>query len=84
MANLAALEAALAQRFLGLRESNPELTASHPMIAVMNALMRLENEIALMRKGYNDAAEAYNTRLQRLPDRLFAWLGGFREMAYIT
>ena len=33
-----------------------------------NQIVTMENEIALMRQGYNDSVERHNTRIQRLPE----------------
>ncbi len=42
----------------------------------------LENEVALMRSGYNDSVEYYNTRIGSFPDNLLARVFGFRRMPF--
>ncbi|MDA0978207.1 MAG: LemA family protein, partial [Proteobacteria bacterium] len=59
-------------------ESYPDLKGID-LIAVFNRrLIKLENEIALIRAGYNDAVMQYETRRQSFPDNILAGLFGFR------
>lgn len=64
-------------------EDYPELKANLNLAKLMHSLTVLENEVAFMRNGYNDAVETYNTRIQSFPDVLLARLGGFREEPFI-
>lgn len=58
-------------------EAYPDLKGMD-LIAVFNRrLIKLENEVALIRAGYNDAVTAYQTRCQTFPDNLLARLFGF-------
>ena len=50
---------------------------------LMRLLVSLENEIALMREGYNHAVEVYNTRIHTMPDMIFAKMFGFTERDFI-
>ena len=65
---------------LARAESNPELKAVKLNVRLMNKLVDLENEVALMREGYNDAVNYYNTRIETLPDLFFARMFGFKAM----
>lgn len=57
-------------------EDYPELKANALMQSFVDSLSRLENEVALMRIGYNDAVNQYNTRVQSFPDLVLAkWFG---------
>jgi hypothetical protein len=57
-------------------EQYPELKGID-LIAVFNRrLTKLENEIALIRTGFNDAVEHYETRRSSFPDNLLAKLSG--------
>jgi hypothetical protein len=58
--------------FRGLREAHPELASSQLGQTLSATLIKLENEIALMREGYNNAVERYNTRCQQVPEVAFA------------
>jgi len=64
--------------FFALAEDYPELKANKLNQKLMNKLVDLENEIALMREGYNDAVEYYNTRIASVPDVFFARMFGFK------
>lgn len=66
-------------RLLSLRESYPDLGSAGPAGGLLDALVALENEVALMREGFNRAVERYNTRRDRFPDRILASLFGFRR-----
>jgi hypothetical protein len=66
-----------------LREAYPELQSSAAFSGLMLTLSRLEDEIALMRNGYNDAVERLNTRVQTLPDSLLARPFGFRARPFL-
>jgi hypothetical protein len=77
-------EHAALSRVLAVYEQYPELTADQTSAFLMRTLIMLENEISLMRKGYNDAVETYNTRVQTLPDMVFAGIGGFRSKDFIA
>jgi hypothetical protein len=61
-----------------LREQHPELKASELAMQLAATLVRLDNEVALMRDGYNAAVERYNTRCQQLPELLFAKAFAFK------
>ena len=62
---------------LGARvEAYPDLEGID-LIAVFNRrLVTLENEIAMIRAGFNDAVETFETRRQRFPDNLLAKVTG--------
>ncbi len=61
-------------------EAYPEFVSDTQSALLMRTLIMLENEIALMRNGYNDAVETYNTRIQSVPDVFFAKLFHFTDM----
>lgn len=67
-------------RLIASAEAYPDLISQPQTGLFMRTLITLENEIALMRNGYNDAVETYNTRIQSVPDVFFARLFQFREM----
>lgn len=61
-------------------EAYPDLKANKMSRQLMNSLSDLENEIALMRTGYNDAVNLYNTRIESFPDLLLARAFTFNKM----
>lgn len=71
------LEQALLGRLGMLREAYPELKANALASQLMRQIVALENEVALMRTGYNDSVERYNSRRQHVPELVFTWLFGF-------
>lgn len=74
-------EQAVIGRFLALREAYPDLKSSELALQLGRTLIRLENEVALMREGYNNAVERYNTRCQHIPELIFAKAFRFQPAA---
>ncbi len=70
--------------FMALVENYPDLKASTQTALVTRQLVALEDEIAFMRGGYNNAVTQYNTRIAVFPDLVFARMGGFRPMNLLT
>ncbi len=79
----AQLGAALS-RLMVVVENYPELKATEAFQTLQTQLAGAENRIAVERKRYNEAAQGYNTRLQRVPAAWFvAALGwSFKPKAY--
>lgn len=71
-------ETGLLQQMLLRVEANPQLVSDGQTARMMRSLVLLENEVSLMRSGYNDAVERYHTRIQSFPDVIFAKLFGFQ------
>ncbi len=80
---LMASEQQAAVRMLGLMEDYPALKADQNVSLLMAKLVGVENELAMMRTGYNQAVEAYNTRISVIPDVIFAKLFGFRLRTFL-
>lgn len=72
------IEQALLGQLGGLVEAYPELKADQLSRNLMRQIVVLENEVALMRNGYNDCVERYNTRRLHVPEIAFTSLFGFR------
>ncbi|MCC5850611.1 MAG: LemA family protein [Verrucomicrobia bacterium] len=70
-------------KMLARVEAHPELKADKSFAYLTRTLILLENEIALMRNGYNDAVETYNTRIETLPDLIFAKLFHFKAQPFL-
>lgn len=63
-------------RLLAIAESYPQLKANEQFARLSDELAGTENRIAVERRRYNDAVQAYNTYVKRLPQGLYAgWLG---------
>ena len=67
-----------------IREAYPQLQAEVNFKAYAKTLRKLEDEIAMIRKSYNDAATAYNTRIRQFPDMFLAAIGKFRTICLIS
>ncbi|NVJ59560.1 MAG: LemA family protein [Gammaproteobacteria bacterium] len=66
-----------------LLEKYPDLKSNQLVINVMNKLVDLENEISLMREGFNDAVEYYNTRVEVFPDVILAKIFKFQRLDFL-
>jgi hypothetical protein len=64
-------------------EAYPELKSQTLFLSLMTTLSQLENEIALMRSGFNDAVMHYNTRQQSFPDVFLARAFRFKIMSFL-
>jgi len=65
-------------------EDYPDLKANRLVTQFVDTLMQLENEVALMRSGYNDAVNEYNTRVQSFPDLMLAKAFKFKVMTRLS
>lgn len=68
----------LARSVTAVVERYPELGAAPGFRALHEELVRTEQRIALARAYYNDIATHFATRLEQVPDRWVAALGGMR------
>ncbi|VUD69371.1 hypothetical protein TDB9533_04738 [Thalassocella blandensis] len=64
-------------------EAYPQLKAHSLTAKLIQQLTHLENEIAVLRQGYNDAVEEYNSRCKVFPDLLLARAFKFKLLKYI-
>jgi LemA protein len=53
-------------------EAYPQLTANQNFMALQSQLEGTENRIAISRRDYNEAVQAYNTRIRTFPDAVGA------------
>jgi len=72
-------EVAVMQKFFGLQEKYPDLKGNQIMAQLHEKLVLLENEVALMRSGYNHSVERFNTRIGQVPELFLAKLFKFEE-----
>ena len=63
---------------VAVREAYPELTAQPLFLDLQKSLVDTEHRIALARGYFNEIATYYNTRLEVIPDRFVAALGGMK------
>lgn len=70
-------EALLLQQVMGSMENYPDLKGDTVMADLFTRIRDLEDEVALMREGYNHAVEVYDTRLEHFPEVLLAKGFGF-------
>ena len=66
-----------------LSEKYPEIKGQEVLGKLMENLRFVENEVALMRQGYNDSVEIYKTTSQRLPEIFIAKLFNFKPVDYL-
>lgn len=69
-------------RLLAIAEQYPQLKANEQFNRLSDELAGTENRIAVERKRYNDAVQAYNTYIKQLPNNFYASAFGFTEQKY--
>ena len=74
-----AMEKTVTSRLLAVKEDYPDLKGNKVAQKLFDQIVNLENEIALMREGYNDSVERHNTRIQSLPEVILAKFFGFKD-----
>ncbi len=75
-------ESALAGNIRIVAERYPELHQQKIISKFMDTLEIQESYVSLMRTGYNDAVETYQSRIQSFPDVILAKLFGFKDVAF--
>ncbi|RMG64263.1 MAG: LemA family protein [Calditrichaeota bacterium] len=70
------------QRLLVVVERYPELKSNQNFLTLQAQLEGTENRIAVERRRFNEAVQAYNSYLRRFPQNLAASLFGFKPKAY--
>ena len=63
-------------------ENYPELKANENFRDLQSQLEGTENRIAVERKRFNEAVQAYNLLTRRFPQAMLANMFGFREKSY--
>jgi LemA protein len=72
-------------RLLAIVENYPQLRSSENFLRLQDELAGTENRIAVERKRYDDALQAYNTFILQFPNNIFAgWAGFHRNDAYFA
>ena len=78
------LTKALANTIKVTVERYPELTATQGFRDLQTQLEGTENRITVERGKYNEAVQAYNTKIRRFPTSLIAGMLGFEKKGYFT
>lgn len=76
-----ALEGALG-RLMVVVERYPDLKSNQNFMALQDELSGTENRVAVERRRYNEAVQAYNTAIRRFPDNFVANMSGFKPHVY--
>ncbi len=76
-----ALTSAL-QRLMVVVERYPDLKANQNFLDLQAQLEGTENRIAVERRRFNEAVQAYNTAIRKFPANIFAGFFGFKEKPY--
>ena len=72
-------------KVLALQENYPQLKSNENFLQLQDELAGTENRIAVERKRYDDAIQAYNTYIGLFPNNIFAaWSGFKRNDAYFN
>jgi LemA protein len=71
-------------RLLATAEAYPDLEAEERFQDLHEALVRLENAIALTRQAFNLSVQAYNNSVQTVPTNIVAWLASFPPRAFLS
>ena len=69
-------------RLLAIVENYPTLKADSNFRQLADELAGTENRIATARMDYNNAVQAYNTKIRKLPTVIFAGMLGFDKKDY--
>jgi LemA protein len=71
-------------RLIAVSENYPELKSNQNFLALQSQLEGTENRIAVARRDYIQAVQAYNTEVRTYPGRLWAMVYGAKPMATFT
>src|SRR5215469_6148774 len=72
-------------RLLVVVENYPQLRSNENFLRLQDELAGTENRIAVERRRYNEAVQAYNTYIGLFPNNIVASLSGFtRDNAYFN
>ncbi|NLY90425.1 MAG: LemA family protein [Firmicutes bacterium] len=69
-------------RLLMVVEAYPELKADERFAELQDELAGTENRLSIARLRYNEAVQAYNTRIRRLPGSIVAGMMGLETKVY--
>lgn len=70
-------------RLIAVAENYPELKANQNFLELQAQLEGTENRIAVARKDFNDAVNAFNTGVRKFPKNILASVFGFESKSYL-
>ena len=65
-----------------MAEQYPQLRANENFMSLQQSLSQVEEALQGARRYYNAVVRDYNTKLQTIPDRFVAQLGGFQPREF--
>lgn len=71
-------------RLLVASENYPQLKSNEAFAGLQAQLEGTENRIAVSRRDFNDAVQAFNTKIRSFPANITAKMFGFTEKGYFT
>ncbi len=71
-------------RLLVITENYPQLKSSETVQTLMSQIEGTENRISVERMRYNQAVQAYNLKVMRIPSSIIANMTGFDEREYFA
>ena len=71
------------QELILVVERYPQLRSNELAQQLTRQIIKLENEVALMRQGFNDACTSYNTRIHSFPDLFLACFFRFKRRSLL-
>ena len=69
-------------RLMVVAENYPQLRSTENFRGLQDQLEGTENRIAVARRDFNEAAQAYNAAIRAVPASLLASMAGFKERPY--
>lgn len=69
-------------RLLVIVENYPQIKSDQGFLRLMDELAGTENRLAVERKRYNDAVQAYNLSVRRFPSNIVASFAGFQQKPF--
>ena len=69
-------------RLLVIVENYPQIKSDQGFLRLMDELAGTENRLAVERKRYNDAVQAYNLGVRQFPSNIVASVGGFQQKPF--
>jgi LemA protein len=69
-------------RLLSVTENYPTLRANDAFRGLQTQLEGTENRVSVARKDFNEAVQAYNSKIRSFPANLTAKMFGFKEKGY--
>lgn len=83
LAGLAQGRADVAGHVVALAEAYPQLGSSASFLSLQRELAETEDRLAAARRTHASNVERYNSRVDTLPTRLVARVGGFERSSYV-